>query len=100
MFPRDFCSTPSLVHFCVDMFISSHKCRYMLINQYFYGSLTNQEMSDQRINKCSPEEKSSLSEVHALCYCVGLFIIFKPPNVIPRSTAEVANENGQVILTE
>jgi hypothetical protein len=46
------------------------------------------------------EEKSFLSEVHDLCYYLGLFIIFRPPNVIPRSTAEVASENGQVILTE
>jgi hypothetical protein len=29
--PRDFCSTPSLVHSCVDMFISNHECRNMLI---------------------------------------------------------------------
>jgi hypothetical protein len=44
------------------------------------------------------EEKSPLLEVQDyLCYCLGLFIIFGPPNnVIPRSTAEVASENGQL----
>jgi hypothetical protein len=46
------------------------------------------------------EEKIPLIEVHGLCYCLGLFIIFGPPNVIPRSTAEVASDNGQVILAE
>jgi hypothetical protein len=51
LFPHDFCSTHSLVHSCVDVFIPSHACRYMLITQYVYGSLTNQEMGDQRIKK-------------------------------------------------
>jgi hypothetical protein len=49
---------------------------------------------------CVTEEKSSLRELHDFCYFLGLFIIFSPPNVIPRSTAEVASGNGQVILTE
>jgi hypothetical protein len=57
-FPHNFCSTPSLEHSCVDIFISIHECTYMLIAQYFYGSLTNQEIGDQRINKLWPYMES------------------------------------------
>jgi hypothetical protein len=45
------------------------------------------------------EEKISLREVHDLCYFLGLFFIFWPPNVIPRGSPEVSSENGQMILT-
>jgi hypothetical protein len=36
------------------MLICIHECRYMLINQYLYESLTNQEMGDQIIKKWWP----------------------------------------------
>jgi hypothetical protein len=50
-FPCDFCDMPSLVHSSVDMFTYSHKFRNVVVTPYFYGSLTNQEMGYQRINK-------------------------------------------------
>jgi hypothetical protein len=60
LLPCDFCSTPSLVHSCVDMLISSHKCRYIFITQYFYGSLTNQETGYQVIKRWWPQLAKSI----------------------------------------
>jgi hypothetical protein len=37
------------------MFICIHECRYVLITQYFYGLLTNQEMGEQKIKKWRPD---------------------------------------------
>jgi hypothetical protein len=76
LFPHDFCSMPSLVHSCVDMFMSIHDCRYMLITQYFNGSFTNQEMGDQRIKKWWPFPQAT-----------------PPPNSLQRSKFDILQDH-------